>query len=101
MQYNKLHQPDLAQVRRVAHQNQIGEVNPSMSPAWPGEAMCLKIETPYNRSTALFGALQKAFPDAELKNVGESHIAAERGNESAQNHLQKPSLTRFHARSLA
>jgi len=87
IEYNKVHQPDLAQVRRIAEQNQIGEVNPSYVTALAGGRDVLKIETPYNKSATLFEALQKAFPGAELKNVGESRIGATIGKEVELNAL--------------
>jgi SecD/SecF fusion protein len=93
VEYNKLHQPDLAQVRRVAEQNQIGEVNPSYVTGLAGGSDLLKIETPYNKSIVLFDALKRAFPGAELKNVGESHIGATIGKEVEWNALWSVALS--------
>jgi len=93
IEYNKLHQPDLASVRHVAGQNQIGEVNPSYVTALAGGRDLLKIETPYNKSAGLFDALQKAFPLADLKNVGESRIGATIGQEVEWNALLSVALS--------
>ncbi len=93
IEYNKQHQPDLAQVRKIADQNQIGEVNPSYVTALAGGRDVLKIETPYNKSATLFSALQKAFPNAELKNVGESRIGATIGKEVELNALKSVALS--------
>ena len=41
----------------------------------------LKLETAYGKSGALFAALQKAYPNAQLEKVGESQIGATIGKE--------------------
>ena len=81
IEYNKLHQPELAQVRRIATEHKINEINPAYVTAIAGGRDLLKIETAYGESAPLFDALQKAFPQAEFKNVGESRTGATIGAE--------------------
>ena len=81
IEYNKQHQPDLAEVRRVATEHKINDVNPAYVTALGGGRDLLKIETPYGESAPLYDALQKAFPQAEFKNVGESRTGATIGAE--------------------
>jgi SecD/SecF fusion protein len=93
LEYNKDHQPDLAQVRRIAEEHKINDVNPSYVTALGGGRDLLKIETPYGESAPLSEALQKAFPQAEFKNVGESHTGATIGAEVEWNALWSVALS--------
>jgi SecD/SecF fusion protein len=93
IEYNKQHQPALAQVRQIANENRIGEINPAYVTALAGGKDVLKIETAYGESAPLFSALQKAFPQAELTNVGESRIGATIGREVEWNALLSVALS--------
>jgi SecD/SecF fusion protein len=72
---------DTSKIREVATANGIGEVSPSyVSDLGSGKEQ-LKLETAYGKSGALFTALQKAYPAANLEKVGESQIGATIGKE--------------------
>jgi SecD/SecF fusion protein len=85
MQYSQ--RVDIAGVRQVATASQVGEINPTYENAIGGGGELLKIETPEGRSGALIEALQKAYPQAHLEKVGESHIGAAIGKEIQLNAL--------------
>ncbi|HWA10735.1 MAG TPA: protein translocase subunit SecD [Opitutaceae bacterium] len=72
---------DVNKVRQVAQAAKIGEVNPTYVNAIGGGKETLEIETPEGRSDDLFAALQQAFPQAGLENIGKSHIGASIGKE--------------------
>ena len=91
--YNKQHQPDLALVRRIATELKVNDVNPAYVTAIGGGQDLLKIETPYGESTPLFDALQKAFPQAEFKNVGQNRTGATIGAEVEWNALLSVALS--------
>jgi SecD/SecF fusion protein len=93
IEYNKQQRPDLAQVRRIATEHRINEINPAYVTAIAGGKDLLKIETAYGESAPLFDALQKAFPQAELKNVGESRTGATIGAEVEWNALLSVALS--------
>jgi SecD/SecF fusion protein len=93
IEYNKQHQPDLAQVRRIATEHKINDINPAYVTSLAGGRDLLKIETPYGESAPLFDALQKAFPQAEFKNVGESRTGATIGAEVEWNALMSVALS--------
>jgi SecD/SecF fusion protein len=93
IEYNKLHQPDLAQVRRVATEHKINDIDPAYVTSIAGGRDLLKIETPYGESAPLFDALQKAFPQAEFKDVGESRTGATIGAEIEWNALLSVALS--------
>ena len=72
---------DTGKIREVAAANRIGEISPSyVSDLGSGKEQ-LKLETAYGKSGALFAALQKAYPNAQLEKVGESQIGATIGKE--------------------
>ncbi|NBR10317.1 MAG: protein translocase subunit SecD, partial [Opitutaceae bacterium] len=72
---------DTSKIREVAAANRIGEISPSyVSDLGSGKEQ-LKLETAYGKSGALFAALQKAYPNAQLEKVGESQIGATIGKE--------------------
>ena len=91
--YNKQHQPALALVRRIATELKVNDVNPAYVTAIGGGQDLLKIETPYGESTPLFDALQKAFPQAEFKNVGQNRTGATIGAEVEWNALLSVALS--------
>jgi SecD/SecF fusion protein len=91
MQYSQ--KIDIAAVRQVAQANNIGEINPTYENAVGGGGELLKIETPEGRSGALLGALQKAYPQAHLETVGESHVGAAIGKEIELNALYAVGLS--------
>jgi len=91
--YNKDHQPDLAQVRRIATENKFNDINPAYVTAIGGSEDLLKIETPYGVSAPLFEALRSAFPQAEFKDVGVSRTGATIGAEVEWNALLSVGLS--------
>ena len=91
MQYGQ--KLDISAVRQVAQANNIGEINPTYENAVGGGGELLKIETPEGRSGALFDALQKAYPQAHLEKVGESHVGAAIGKEIELNALYAVGLS--------
>jgi SecD/SecF fusion protein len=93
IEYNKQYQPDLTQVRRVAAENKINSIDPAYITSLAGGRDLLKIETPYGESAPLFDALQKAFPQAEFKDVGVSRIGATIGAEIEWNALLSVALS--------
>ncbi len=93
IEYDRLHQPDLAEVRRIASEHKINDINPAYITSLGGGRDLLKIETAYGESTPLFDALQKAFPQAGLKSVGESHTGATIGSEVLWNALMSVALS--------
>jgi SecD/SecF fusion protein len=85
MQYH--HQVGIADIRKIADANHIGEIDPTYESAVGGGGELLKIETPEGKSDALFAALQRAFPNAGLDKVGQGHIGASIGREIELNAL--------------
>ncbi len=79
---------DVAQIRELGRVNNIGEINPTyVNDLSTGRAQ-LKIETAFGKSEALFGALQKANPNAGLVKVGTTQIGATIGKEIKWNALK-------------
>jgi SecD/SecF fusion protein len=91
--YSKGHEPDLTQVRRVATENRINDINPSYATAIGGGEDLLKIETPFGESTKLFDAMTKAFPQADFRNIGDSRTGATIGSEVEWNALLSVGLS--------
>ncbi len=78
---NFTHKIDPARIREVAKAAGVGEVSPTYTSDLGSGKEQLKLETPYGKSGILFTALQKAYPDAGLVNVGSSQIGATIGKE--------------------
>jgi SecD/SecF fusion protein len=78
---------DTNNVRQVAQAERIGEVNPTYVSALGGGKETLEVETPEGKGDALFAALQKAYPQSGLENVGVNHIGASIGKEIEWNAL--------------
>ena len=72
---------DLDKIRSVADANKLGEVNPTYVSALGGGSEQLTLETAYNQSDKLIGALQAAYPKAGLEKIGEDHIGPAIGAE--------------------
>jgi SecD/SecF fusion protein len=72
---------DVANLRRVAEQAKIGDINVSYEAALGGGGEQLKIETPEGKSGVLLASLQSAYPQAGLVKIGENHIGASIGQE--------------------
>jgi SecD/SecF fusion protein len=84
---------DTANIRRIAEEAKIGEVNPTYVSALGGSNELLKIETAEGKSGAMLAALQKAYPNAGLEKVGESHVGASIGKEIEWNALKAVSVS--------
>jgi SecD/SecF fusion protein len=84
---------DPAQIRHVADANQLGDVNPTYVSAIGGGGDILTIETEYNKSGALVAALQHAYPQAGLEQVGEDHIGPSIGAEIEWNAFKAVGLS--------
>jgi SecD/SecF fusion protein len=91
MQYSQ--NLDISDIRQVAQAGKIGEINPTYETAIGGGGDLLKIETPEGKSGALVADLQKAYPQAHLSVVGESHIGAAIGKEVELNALYAVGLS--------
>jgi SecD/SecF fusion protein len=78
---------DIARIRQVAESNGIGEINPTYVSALGSGAETLNIETAEGKSGLLFSALQKTFPQASFRNVGENRLGASIGREVELNAL--------------
>ena len=77
---------DASEIRKVAAANNLGEVTPTYVSSLGGGKEILRVETLSRKDgdkteNPLFSALVKAYPNAGLKNVGESHIGAAIGAE--------------------
>ena len=78
----------LDEVRKIAEAAGTGEVTPTYVSAIGGTGELLKLETAYNKSTALFVALQKAHPEAGLTAMGTNSIGPSIGAEIEWNALR-------------
>jgi SecD/SecF fusion protein len=76
------------EIRKVAATAGTSEVNPTYISATGDTAEVLKLETPYNESTALVSALQKAHPEAGLVVAGTNSIGPSIGAEIQWNALR-------------
>src|SRR5262249_54538987 len=85
LQYH--HALGIADIRKVAATNHIGEIEPTYESALGGGGQVLKIETPEGKSNTLLSALQQAYPSAGLEKIGEGHIGASIGREIELNAL--------------
>ncbi|HTQ30424.1 MAG TPA: protein translocase subunit SecD, partial [Opitutaceae bacterium] len=74
-------QPDVARIRQVAKAAGISDINVTTVSSIGGGGQALDIETPEGKGGEVFDALQKAFPQAGLEKIGESHIGASIGKE--------------------
>jgi SecD/SecF fusion protein len=72
---------DVANIRHVAEQAKIDDINVSYANSLGGGQDQLKIETPEGKSDTLLAALQKAYPSAGLVKIGENHIGESIGKE--------------------
>ncbi|MGC4072930.1 MAG: protein translocase subunit SecD [Nibricoccus sp.] len=72
---------DTAKIRQVAKDAGVSEISPTYVSAIGGGSDILKIEAPEGKSNVVLTALQKAYPQAGLVKIGESHIGASIGKE--------------------
>jgi SecD/SecF fusion protein len=72
---------DVADIRRVADDARIGEINVAYESALGGGGEQLKVETPYGKSEQFMGALVKAYPSAGLTEAGEEQTGPSIGRE--------------------
>jgi SecD/SecF fusion protein len=79
---------DTAKVRDLAKTVGVNEVNPTYVSAVGGGRETLNIETPEGKSTVVYDALRKAYPQSGFDKVGQNHIGASIGNEILWNALK-------------
>ena len=78
---------DTAKIRDSARAAGIQDINPSYVSPIGGGRETLDIETPVGKGGVMLAALQKDFPAAGWKQVGENHIGASVGSEIQWNAL--------------
>jgi len=84
---------DLAEIRKVAAQNGIGEVNPAYQHSLGGDKEVLKLETAFGKADALLSDLQKAHPEAKLVDLGRTNIGPSIGAEIKWNAVLSTALS--------
>ncbi|AKC82484.1 protein-export membrane protein SecD [Verrucomicrobia bacterium IMCC26134] len=78
---------DSSEIRKIAESVGIAETTPTYVAPIGGGTETLRIETPFNQSPALVQALQKAHPEAGLKQIGTNSIGPSIGGEVRTNAL--------------
>ncbi|MFA6960082.1 MAG: protein translocase subunit SecD [Opitutaceae bacterium] len=78
----------LDEIRKIAKEENTGEVTPTYVSAIGGTGELLKLETAYDKSAVLLTALVKAHPEAGLNSVGTTSIGPSIGAEIQWNALR-------------
>ena len=78
---------EASEIRTVAENNDLGEVNSTYIEELGTDSITLRIETAYDKSAATLAALQKAHPEAGLEKIGENRIGPSIGEEIQLNAL--------------
>ena len=78
---------EASEIRTVAENNNLGEVNSTYIEELGTDSITLRIETAYDKSAATLAALQKAHPEAGLEKIGENRIGPSIGEEIQWNAL--------------
>ncbi len=79
--------PDEAKIRSVATACGVNGISITTVKSLAEGKQTLNIETPEGKSGVVFEALQKAFPNSGIEQVGQNHIGASVGSEIKQNAL--------------
>jgi len=79
--------PDEAKIRSVATASGVNGISITTVKSLAEGKQTLNIETPEGKSGVVFEALQKAFPNSGIEQVGQNHIGASVGSEIKQNAL--------------
>jgi SecD/SecF fusion protein len=84
---------DISQIRRVATEAGITDINPSYQVEIGNNKENLKIETSYGKGSQLVTALQKAYPNAKFEKTAEEAIGPSIGKEIGSNALLSVGLS--------